>query len=91
MIIKNQSFDLIKNKNKEISIVIFENKFNKKNVEFKIIKSSKSLRIKYIDGIVLFENISREIFKNIKNEEKLEIVELNKSNLPLLYIIKKTS
>ena len=91
MIIKNQSFDLIKNKNKEISIIIFENKFNKKNVEFKIIKSSKSLRIKYIDGIVLFENISREIFKNIKNEEKLEIVELNKSNLPLLYIIKKTS
>jgi hypothetical protein len=75
---KNNSFNLIKRNDGALLILIFENKYLKDNVFFKINKDNKSLKLIYPENKnVIFDNIDNRILRCLSSKRNILVSEID--------------
>tara|TARA_B100000700_G_scaffold267699_1_gene307792 strand:- start:59614 stop:59913 length:300 start_codon:yes stop_codon:yes gene_type:complete len=76
----NYNFDLIRNnETNDILLVIFKNKLNKKELNFKI--ENNSLFIQDKKNYIEFNDLPDNILNEFKDKDNINIIEINDENL----------
>ncbi len=84
-----ESFDIVVTKKKEIFVFIFNNKFKKEDVSFRLDQRLKNIIISFSEKDILLKNIKADIIKRIEAVEDLTVFEIKNGEVAISYLVKK--